>query len=464
MTWTTPAVLGPGPLRRRIEPGVRSLAVACAAGLVLGVLTWTSWQIGITVGFLAVVALVYASSLRGALMLSWAAWLFSPLLRRLIDLAQPASGPDLISVAPFAAILLLAVFEIRRVQLPRILVRSIVVVGIGLAIGVPAGLVDPLPMAFALFAYGAGVSAIVLGYSEGLASSQVSLTSALRLFIPVVAVYGLFQYALPLPPWDANWLAHAPITSIGTKATGDFRVFSVMNAPGTVAPILAVAVVLVLTRLRLRAVDLTLAGLATACLAVTFVRSAWISLLGALVMLLVLGRGRYVGRVLGVVAVIAVAAVGLGGRSAVGGAVVKRASTIGHLGSDQSGQARLSTTSSVFPIAIRHPMGEGLGSVGQARVLSNSARLFFPDNGYLAVLYQLGPPAWLMIFGTALTLLGAAIRRRPPPDELGPWLFAAATVAFLLVFEIFGDALYGLTGVILWYMLGYLTARSRRPA
>lgn len=47
----------------------------------------------------------------------------------------------------------------------------------------------------------------------------------------LVAVYGIIQYIV-VPPWDAFWMNHVEMTSIGHPFPLEIRVFSTLNSPG----------------------------------------------------------------------------------------------------------------------------------------------------------------------------------------------------------------------------------------
>jgi O-Antigen ligase len=397
-------------------------------------------------------------------------WLLGPLIRRLIDLAETTSGPDLLALAPFAATGVVAIVDYTRYPLSA---RAWLFPGAalaGLLIGVPAGFTDPDPLAFGFVAYVAGISGFFIGYAEPVESGRApQLERVLFLLVPPVALYGLYQALFPLPVWDAEWLDAANNPTFGTKEAGNFRVFATLNAPFTLGAVLTVFSALALVSRRQTAYVTIVGALGLACMGVTYVRSAWVGLAFAMVLALILGRGRYLTRVL-VLAAAVLALIMFTGP--IGAQVVERAQTLGSLGRDVSAQERLRTTSSVLPEALRAPIGAGIGAVGQARVISDvPERRNFPDNGYLALLWQLGPVGFLLIVGS---IFGAAIwSARGPVGREWQALRVSAGVALgtLLFLQIGADVLYGVTAPMAWYFAGLLvriretaTAGFQRPS
>jgi O-antigen ligase len=96
--------------------------------------------------------------------------------------------------------------------------------------------------------------------------------------------------------------------------------------------------------------------------------------------------------------------------------------------------------------------------------------LRFTDNGYLSLIYQVGPLGFILVLTTLGFVLVAAWKgaRDEAPGREIRWLLFAMLI-FLLVLMPSGDAFYGVSGVILWFIAGQVLAydhrlRSRRPA
>jgi hypothetical protein len=425
---------------------------------VVGVATAVSFQAGLTVVSIALVAAASIRSRRLGLAALWTLWFLAPFLRRVLDLTETTNGPDLLAIAPFVATGIVGLIEYTRRPLSgRAWVVPAVATG-GFLIGVPQGFGDTAPLAFGLGTYVAGLAGFFIGYSEDLQAGQpLDLERLLLLLVPLVALYAIYQSLFPLPAWDDHWLKTVDIAPFGSKENGNFRTFGTLNAPGALGAVLAVFGALCLAGRRITPYVVIVAAIGMAGMALTYVRSAWLALVFAMLLTAVLGRGRYIGRVLGLATLVLALILALGPHSTIGAQVVQRATTLGELGTDTSAQARLDTTSKVLPVAIRAPIGAGLGAVGQARKLSAVPDKFtFPDNGYLAILYQTGPLGFLMIVGS---LVGVAVWSMTGPLA-ARWrslrLTALIALGTLLFLEVGADVLYGVTAPMAWYFAGVL--------
>ena len=401
-------------------------------------------------------AALYAHSRNQALAGLWLLWMIAPLLRRIVDYSEGADAAtvDVLSVAPFAATGIIGVLEFLTTPPSARARRIVALAAVGLAIGVPAGLSDPLPLTFATLAYGSALVAFFIGYAEVRRGGAASLHRALMVVVPLIALYGIYQWAFPLLPWDAQWVETSPLKSLGTKEEGDFRVFATLNAPGTLAFLLAVTVALTLAMRRLGARALITLGLALTCLGLTLMRAAWLGIAIAIITLLFASRGRLALR-LGVIVVLTVATVVLlAGRSPAGDAIVERVDSLRDLSSDVSATERQTAVKTHLPTALRQPVGAGLGAVGEARRLSDTPEQPFPDNGWLATLYQVGPVGFLLI----VAAIASAFMSGGPRRRSERWLLFLAPAVTLVALDLAADVLFGLAGAMLWYCLGALVA------
>jgi putative inorganic carbon (HCO3(-)) transporter len=270
---------------------------------------------------------------------------------------------------------------------------------------------------------------------------------------PLLALYGLYQYFVTLPPWDAAWLESVDFSSVGSPEEGRVRIFATLNSPGLLGVVLAVAVLMTMGRRGVGPLAVATMALAGAALALTYVRSAWLGLVVGLVGLAIASRGRALPRLVPLALALAL---GWGVLSAGGGtsaAVLERAETLSSLGGDTSARARQATPTELLPELAGLPFGHGLGTAGEATRLSDGEGLRASDNGYLALAYQLGIPGALLVMAAillpvVLTVRGALSRRSPRLPAL-----VGVLAAFLALLAT-GDQFYGLAGLLLWYVLG----------
>ena len=422
------------------------------------------WQFVLTLCFVLTAAGLYVRWPTAGLAALLVLWTCAPLFRRLLDYVAYSSGPDVLSLAPYLATAAVGAIALVR-ERPR--GAPLIVIGlvwVGLAVGIPLGASDPLPLVYGLFAYGAASLAILIGYGDW-RRGRLTLERILLVLLPFIAAYGLYQYFAPtLPPWDQLWLQANDFVTAGSKAEGNFRFFSVLNSPGTLAALLTLLIAMLLVARRLTVARVVAVSLALACVALIGIRSAWVALAVALLAITLVARGHLLARLLLVCAIAGGLAVAAGGTPA-GGQLSERAQSFGSLSQDTSYRARVDAVKRYGPQAVAAPLGHGVGSVGQAaRVSSNASQPPpFEDNGYLLLLWQVGPLGFLIIVGAAVWAVGRGARRtaRARLPERLPLLAPLIASGVLMVSA---DALYGVNAVIFWYFLGALLAASEAPA
>jgi putative inorganic carbon (hco3(-)) transporter len=404
--------------------------------------------------FVLVVAVValHQRDRRWGIFALFALWFVAPGLRRVLGAVTGYVGHDPLSIAPFAATAAIASVELLRYHAPARIRHVFSCAAIGFAIGLPVGLVAGPPAAvFALVAYLGGLSGGALGLGEPGSLRDSTLRRVLLVALPIVAVYAIVQRVLPLPSWDQAWIDATRINTIGTGQGTEVRVFSSLNSPGTLAALLGLSLIAYLTVQRARAVTLLGGGLVAVALAMTSVRSAWVALIAGGLAHMIASEGRSARRVLGAAAVLVVATLVLSPFSTTARQTRERFNSIAHFRGDPSATERRATFRSTLPLALAAPLGHGLGTAGEPSKLTGDSFLRSPDNGYLSLMYQVGPVGFLLILAAVAVILRAAwdgARARAPGQDLRVMLFAM--LAYLLVQAAFGDVFYGSSAVILW--------------
>lgn len=436
-------------------------AAATGAAALVAYLTMRSVQLGCTFALLVLAVGAYARSRTAGLAVMWAVWLVTPLVRRLFGLEGGYVNADPLAAAPFLVTGALVVVELARNGLPRPLRRPLLLAGLGLLIGVPAGLGTPEALGFALFSYGTAISALVLGYRESSEdpSTVGTMVRALLLALPWLAIYGIYQY-FAIPEWDRVWVETTDFVTAGAPQAGHVRIWSTLNSPGTFGMTLGIGLVCALASRRFGPVRLLVVGVMLVALALTYLRSAWIALFVAGIALLIASRGRYSARIAVAVAIGLIGVPALVG-GATGGAVTERFTTLGDLGGDTSAQERQATTLALVPQSLAKPIGTGFGSAGEASRLSHPGSDFrYTDNAYLSLLYQVGPFGFLLIAIAAAPGVRSAWRlaRRRTSGPVSLALFGV--IVFSLVGMFTGDLLFGITGIAFWYVLGMAIGRD----
>ena len=440
------------------------LVVGGAAALVIAAALIASVQVATAFTLVALVIALHQYNRQWGIIAMFAFWFVAPGLRRVLGLMTGYVDSDPLSLAPFLATSAIAGLELLRFHVPTVIRRVLLVAAGGFALGLPVGLVNGISSGvYAFIAYLAAVSAAVLGVGEGTATRDSTLRKVLLYGIPPVAAYAIYQHSFGLPLWDKEWLDATGFGSIGISEGEPVRSFASMNSPGTLASLLALSLLMFLTVHRMRLISAV--GLVTVCLAIsfTFVRSAWLALIVAGVAHVIASRGASARTVFGAAAVIMLTAVALSPVSSTAQQVVDRFKTVQNLGQDTSANERQATFSETLPVALKAPIGHGLGSAGEATKLKGESLLRAPDNGYLALMYQVGPIGFLLVvvaLGFVLVAAWNGARSPGPGQDLRLVLFAM--FVFLCVTLAAGDEFYGSHGIVLWFIAGQVMAYDFR--
>jgi O-antigen ligase len=278
--------------------------------------------------------------------------------------------------------------------------------------------------------------------------------------LPVIAVYGIYQYFFPLTAWDDNWLQSVSFGSIGAPEEGHVRIFATLNSPATLAAILAFGILTVVSTDKARPLRPLLIGLFAFVLALTFVRGAWLAFVVAVLVYAASAGVRRPTRVVAIVALLVAVAIVASGSNSTAAAFVARLTTLGAIEEDESAKARIGTANEVTAQILEQPLGEGLGQAGLARRLGGGdpGRTVYLDNGYLALGLQVGVIGLLLILAAAVWAVSLAARaarlaRGSPTASL-----CLSILIFVVVSHLGGDALYGVVGAVFWYVAGFATA------
>ncbi len=437
------------------------------AALVLVVLLTVSLQAAVAFVLVLLVAGLHQYNRQWGIVALFAVWFLAPGLRRVLGLFTGFVDNDPLSLAPFFATAMLAALELVQVHVPTHIRRILLVAAAGFAIGVPVGmLLGPRAAVYACGAYVAGVAAAVLGFNERSTLLHDSTLRKVLLYgMPAIAAYAIAQRVLPLPSWDQSWLDAADFSSIGAPREDDkVRVFATLNSPGALAPLLAMSLLCYLTiRPKHPWIALVGAALLVVAIQLTFVRGAWIALIAAAAAHIVASRGASARPILSVAAAVVFLTLALSPVSPTAHDVVKRFSTIGHLGADRSANDRQATVTQTLPRAVAAPAGHGLGSAGEPSKLTGDSELRAPDNGYLSLIYQLGPLGFVLVMSAVVLMLRAAwfgARDRAPGQDLRLLLFAL--YFYTLVELLAGDEFYGVHAVVFWFIGGQALAYEWR--
>jgi hypothetical protein len=441
------------------------LLVGGVGALILGWAMTVSIQSACAFALVVTIVALYQHNERWGLTGLMTLWLLAPLLRRLLALMSGPIGNDPLSLAPFLATGALAALALVQVHVPTKIRVVLLLAAGGFALGLPIGFAaGPRSALYAFVAYAAAVSAGVLGYREAQSSTDSTLRRALVVGMPLIAAYAIAQRYLPMSPWDQNWLDTTHFDSIGTgRDDHSVRVFGSLNSPGTLGALLCLGLLCYLGKFQHRLLAILGATLIVVALSLTYVRAAQWALVVAALAHVVASRGQSARLVLGTMAVVVAASFALSPVSGAARDAVDRFETITKLGGDRSATDRSTSFSQLAPEAAGTPQGHGLGTAGESTKLTGESELRFPDNGYLALLYQVGPLGFLLVIAALAAITQAAwkvARARGPGQEI--CLLWFAMMVFIIALLPSGDAFYSLSGVILWFIGGQALAHEFR--
>jgi putative inorganic carbon (hco3(-)) transporter len=441
-----------------------AVGVGGAAALVVGAALQFSIQAAFAFVLVMGVVALYEHDRALGVAAMFTFWLIAPFLRRVLALLTGTVENDPLSLAPYVAVGAIAALEFARVHVPRNIRTVVMLAAAGFAIGLPLGFTaGPGSAAFAFGAYVAGVTAAVLAFREGPLARDSTLRRVLLYAMPVIAVYAICQRYLPRTPWDDQWLQTVDFLSIGSGSNDKLRVFGTVNSPGTLGGLLGLALLCYLTVTHHRMWAILSAAILVAGLSLTSVRSSWYALVAAGLAHVVASRGQSARLILGSVGIVVAAAIALSPVNQAATETVHRFETIAHLSSDRSATDRKTTFRTLFPKAVRAPLGHGLGSAGESTKLNGQSDLRAPDNGYLSLMYQVGPVGFTLVMialGIIFVAAWNGARERAPGQDMRLLLFAM--LVYILVLTTSGDAFYGVTGAILWFIGGQVLAHSWR--
>ncbi|MDQ8043775.1 MAG: hypothetical protein AAGC46_14705 [Solirubrobacteraceae bacterium] len=455
-------------LRQRPQPGQRLRAlrmgdpwfagiVVVWAFLIAGSVVAQQWQGLATLVWVPGFAMLFLQWPAIGTGLLFGIWVFAPFFRRLLDLVAPALGADILSLTPFMATLSLAYIAYRKYKPPPAINLAVGTVLLGFGVGSVTGLSSPLSLLFGLFAYCSAVFGVYIGYANG-RERRFTMEQLLMPLVLISSVYGVYQGLVSqLPSWDQLWLVSHTFVSVGSKETGNFRVFSFLNSPYTYASLVAVYLAVLFVSRKVSLLRLATGLAALMGIFLTQSRGAWVSVVGGLVILTFFTGGKALPRLIGLALTLVGMYVALGSTPA-GSAVVQRASSVANGSNDVSGKSRIGAITELGPPALAAPIGSGIGSVGAASVLNANPKASLVDNGYLIMLVQVGPIGFLLLGGGIAYMIFIVLRGSTVEDRrnLVPLL---APIGVYIPLSFFSETLYGIPGFILFYALGEALGR-----
>lgn len=394
-------------------------------------------------------------------------WVTAPGVRRMVDYLQEnfqAVSP--LVVASLAASLTTLIPILRhRIKLETRIIKALGLIALAILYASILGLFrNGIPAVYDMANF--GIPILLLVYMSLQKLDTDSRDSHIRSFVTmtvIVAAYGWVQF-LFVPAWDAYWVHHTHMDSIGVALPLMLRVFSTLNAPSSAASLFGAALIPMLSVPKWRGIFGWFGvALVAGALAFTLVRAAWITLIVGIVTFILAGTGKQrwasVFRLSIVVVIAALLFPFIPGLKTIS----NRAETLANLSQDQSFQVRTNGSFLGFLQFLKKPLGQGLGSQGESGKLSSdevdTSVVNFNDNGFVVVLNTFGLLGAVALF-SGLWLLFKSLRhaniRHPKYHE---YTKLGLAVFFYSISSLpFGNSLQGIPAVFLFYFVGLALA------
>jgi hypothetical protein len=397
-------------------------------------------------------------STRPALYLGFTWWVFfvTPFVRRLVDYWVGYFNPmSPVMLAPYlvAGVSILTVVNAagklaRRAFLPFLL--ALLGVLYGYAIGVVK--VGVMSATFGLLNW---LLPVLLAIHVCLLTNltrehEKVVLSTFSWGVLIMGVYGIWQYTA-VPPWDAKWLLESGMwKTMGRPEVGGIRVFSTLNSTGPFAFVMTAGLLLLFSGRSMVSWFAAIPGYFSFLF--TLVRSAWGGWFVGVAYLAWRSTGTLRKRLLLLLGLTAVLSIPLFVYAPNTDRASNRAETLTNLQDDHSFQSRLGLHIYGAGAFLSTPIGRGIGNYGTAAKLSKGEVRSF-DSGVFAVLLTLGWFGSLLYVGGVCWLLFRLLMadgKRAPPFVT---TLSAVVFAFMSMM-LFLNQLNGVTGVIVWPLLG----------
>ncbi|WP_286155120.1 O-antigen ligase family protein [Bacillus sp. FJAT-27264] len=389
-------------------------------------------------------------------------WAIAPELRRISDWSEGVyHSVSMLSLAPLltgATLAIPVLREIHKIKKPS--ARIILLFGTALVYGALIGLAkNGMSSVYDLANY--LVPLMLIPYFAVMRFTAKDIDRLLYDYANIavlVSIYGIVQY-LVVPPWDAFWMNHAEMISIGFPVPLEIRVFSTLNSPGPAAAFLVFALVPMILEKRwqgtLRWVGVMLV---VVCLLTTLVRAAWLVLLVMLLVYIASSPSKGKWKTLLQLIFVAAALFWIVPKLPGAEGLVARMETLGSVQEDHSYNERLDLWQRMVPMVASNPVGQGIGSVGQGTKIGNGGELGEygnMDNGFIALLLTFGALGGLFFFWALGAVLKQIVVRVASRDSLQPYARLSLAAWMGAIASLMSDNGFpGLKGYLIWMLIG----------
>ncbi len=387
----------------------------------------------------------------------YALWLFTPWVRRMVDLRHGFQPTSFVLMAPIVVTLIAGLTSLYRAREIRgALMYPFVFTVLGIMYGFFIGVLKNglFPATYALLTWLGPVSFamhLILNWRI-FPVLRKGFLDFLQVAVPVLGAYGIYQ-VVALPAWDSYWMTAANVASIGTPVRFGFRAFGTMSTPGPFAVVLMAGIIYLLGTAR-RGMVISL-PLALVSLLLTRTRSGWVALAIGVLIVQFMGPLRRVTRNWFFLLLMVAVAMPVLSLDAFRDSITRRLTSFAVLDDDSSVRQRVMLSNLALQTIGTHAEGQGLGATGGGtKLIAGPERQASIDNGFLELFYVLGwPGGCLIMLGLIGQLLTLARFRDSRTDSFANASRAVfwAFLALLLI----GDIFSGSSGAFSWGTYGF---------
>jgi len=383
-------------------------------------------------------------------------WIYTPLVRRVLDMHHGFQATNLALAAPVLAssVAILTVLRFLKELRGQLFAPALLVIAAvtyGFLVGALRNGVVP-----AFYAYLAWLSPALVGLHTALhwrryPEMRDAFLRTLAWGLAPAALYGIFQFVY-MPPWDRLWMIATDLQSIGRPEPYSVRVFGSMTMPGTFAVVMEVGLLLLLSADvfgRLPSLILGFIGLL-----LSRIRTAWLGFVFGLAVQFITQPVRRMPRNWLTLAIVALFSLPVITIPRIREGITSRLSSITGGEDDSSVRQRILVARAGYALVLDYAEGAGLGATGSAVTARAKGGIRNFENGLLEVFYLFGWPGGLLFF---LGVIGIVVQGMRLADaRFDQFANAVRSGALALLASLFISEIFtGAPGTLFWVLIGF---------
>lgn len=393
---------------------------------------------------------------------TWWMWFLTPLVARLADYQSGWDEQRLMLVAPYLVTLsTLATFLKNLPKSYRLGGLPFVLAFIGVFYSFLIGLINNTTLA-ATRALLDWLTPILFGFHlfinwRDYPKYRQNIQRTFLWGVLVTGAYGVVQY-LVAPQWDRLWLTASGMTSsAGSPEPLGIRVWSTMHSPGPFSVMLMAGLLLLFSSeevLRIPA-----AGIGYLAFLLSLVRASWGGWVVGLLTMVSSLKARLQMRLIITIFILAICVLPLTTIQPFSNVISSRFQTFSNLEEDSSFNARSDIYNKNLSVALSNALGNGLGGTW---VVNNNGSFnkVIIDSGIIDTFFTLGWFGAIPYLSGLVLILFSLIQYGE--CRFDPFMSAARAISISSCsLLIFGSAMIGLSGLILWGFVGITMAAHK---